>query len=49
MNSFAELGKFALASFAAGILGLAQPASGAPRPAPEWVKQIAPGTWAEVT
>jgi hypothetical protein len=49
MNSFAELGKFALASFAAGILGLAQPASGAPRPAPEWVKQIAPGTWAEVS
>ncbi len=49
MNRLADLGKLALAPLAAGVLGLAQPAFGSPRPAPEWVKQIAPGTWAEVS
>jgi hypothetical protein len=49
MNRLADLGKLALAPLTAGLLGLALPAIASPRPAPEWVKQIAPGTWAEVS
>lgn len=40
---------FATLLSGAAVLGFSQQASSAAPPAPDWVKQIAPGTWAEVS
>ena len=45
----ALLGNLRIFAVTAGLIAATGSANAAGRPAPEWVKQIAPGTWAAVS